>query len=247
MAQSMATGPRRAGGKGHGWQNAKRHEYPCWLEIHLPRPEEIDTVVIQTFPEVARGVNWAGVRNVDIQTKLKGRWETLGGATSVRGNVKGTIVDRFPAQSTEGIRVVVLGVNTGEQEDVMYDDDDFARILQVGIYRLHVAYPFVDESESVQVERGSRGAIAIYRDDLPVKPLNPSSPEYLASLFRQAGYGVTFLNSKALCVPEIFDRRNFDVFVQPYGAPFPVASMLYSFLASGGNLVTLGGHPFGRP
>ena len=39
-------------GKGHGWQNAKRHEYPSWLEIRLPHEEEIDTIVIQTFPEV---------------------------------------------------------------------------------------------------------------------------------------------------------------------------------------------------
>jgi len=231
-------------GKGHGWQNAKRHEYPCWLEIRLPRQEEIDTVVILTFPEVAHGINWAGLRNLDIQAKLEGKWVTLGGAASVRGNVKGTIVHRFPPLRTDGIRIVVLGANTGQQEDVFYDDDDFARILQVGIYRLRVPYPFVDESVSVQVEHGPRGAIAIYHDNLPIKPVNPSSPEYLAALLRKAGYGVTFLDSKALCVPEIFNHHNFDVFVQPYGAPFPVASMLYSFLASSGNLVTMGGHPF---
>ena len=60
------------------------------------------------------------------------------------------------------------------------------------------------------------GAVAIYRDELPVKPANASSPDAIAALFRKAGYGVTFLDSKALCVPEIFNRRNFDVFVQPY-------------------------------
>ena len=88
--------------------------------------------------------------------------------------------------------------------------------------------------------------MAIYRDELPVKPPNPSSPEYLASVFRKAGYGVTFLDSKALCVPEIFNRKNFDVFVHPYGSPFPVGTQLYQFLEGGGHLITLGGHPFRR-
>lgn len=233
-------------GKGHGWQNAKRHQFPCWLEVRLPHEEKIDTIVIQTFPEVSHGVNWTGLRNLNIEVRLQHKWENLGYATSVRGNVKGIIVDRVPPLRTDAIRVVVLGVNTGRQEDLFYDDDDFGRILQVGVYRLREPYPFVDQTVSVQVERGLRGAVAIYRDNLPVKPANPSSPEYLASVFRKAGYGVTFLDSKALCIPDIFNRRNFDVFVQPYGAVFPVASMLYSFLASGGNLITMGGHPFKR-
>jgi hypothetical protein len=231
-------------GKGHGWQNAKRHEYPSWLDIHLPRAEEIDAVVVQTFPEVSHGVNWAGIRNADIQVKYEGKWATLGEAGSMRANVKGTIVQRFAPMHVDELRILVLGVNTGQQEDVFYDDDDFARILQVGIYRVHTPYPFVDEQVSAQVERGPSGRVAIYRDNLPVKPANSSSPEALAALFRKAGYGVTFLDSKELCVPEIFNRENFDVFVQPYGAPFPVGSALYQFLSAGGHLITLGGHPF---
>lgn len=231
-------------GKGHGWQNAKRHEYPSWIEIHLPREEDIDTVVVQTFPEVSRGVNWAGIRNADFQVKYEGKWANLGSWGTVRANLKGTIVHRIAPVHTDEVRIMVLGVNTGQQEDVFYDDDDFARILQVGLYRVKTPYPFVDEQVSARVERGPKGAVAIYRDDLPVKPVNPSSPETLAALFRKAGYGVTFLDSKALCVPEIFNRKNFDVFVQPYGAPFPVESALYEFLSSGGHLITLGGHPF---
>ena len=231
-------------GKGHGWQNAKRHEYPSWLEIHLPREEEIDTVVVQTFPEVSRGVNWAGIRNADIQVMYDGKWANLGSWGTIRANVKGTIVHRNAPFKTDEVRVMVLGANTGQQEDVFYDDDDFARILQVGLYRAKNPYPFVDEEVSARVERGPMGAVAIYRDELPVKPANASSPDAIAALFRKAGYGVTFLDSKALCVPEIFNRRNFDVFVQPYGAPFPVESALYQFLSSGGHLITLGGHPF---
>ncbi len=234
----------RGWGKGHGWQNAKRHEYPSWLEIRLPREEEIDTVIVQTFPEVARGVNWMGIRNTDIQTRIKGKWYTIGGNATSRGNTKGTIFLQSPPLVVDAVRVMVLGVNTGNQEDVFYDDDDFARILQVGIYRLKIPYPFTDEDVSVQVEHGPRGSVAIYRDELPLKPANPSSPEYLAAMFRKAGYGVTFLDSKAVMVPEILNRRNFDVFVQPYGAPFPVESALYQFLATGGHLITLGGHPF---
>jgi hypothetical protein len=231
-------------GKGHGWQNAKRHEYPSWLEIRLPREEEIDTIVIQTFPEVMHGINWMGIRNADVQVKYNGKWETVGGPTSIRANIKGYIVFPIPALKTDAIRVTVLGVNTGNQEDVFYDDDDFARILQIGLYHLQMPYPFASEDVSVHLERGPHGSIAIYRDDLPVKLANPSSSDYLGTVFRKAGYGVTFLDSKALCSPEIFNRRNFDVFVDPYGAPFPVESMLYDFLASGGSLITVGGHPF---
>jgi hypothetical protein len=233
-------------GKGHGWQNSNRHGYPSWLEIHLPREEEIDTIVIQTFPEVMRGINWMGIRNADIQVKFNGKWETVGTQCSVRGNIKAAIVFPIPVLKTDAIRVMVLGANTGNQEDVFYDDDDFARILQVGVYRLEIPYPFTSEDLTVHVEHGPRGSLAIYRDELPVKPANPSSPDYLASLFRKAGYGVTFLDSRALCVPEIFNHRNFEVFVDTYGAPFPVDTMLYDFLASGGHLITVGGHPFRR-
>jgi len=233
-------------GKGHGWQNAKRHEYPSWLEVRLPREEEIDTIVVQTFPEVMRGLNWMGIRNADILVKVKGRWQTLGNSATVRGNVKGTIVLPMQVVKTDAIRVAIVGVNTGSQEDVFYDDDDFARILQIGLYRLNVPYPFTEQNVTVRVERGPRGSIAIYRDQMPVRPENPSSPEYLAALFQKAGYGVTFLDSKALSVAEIFNRGNFDVFVHPYGAPFPVGTLLYQFLASGGHLITLGGHPFRR-
>lgn len=232
-------------GKGHGWQSANRHEYPSWLEIHLPREEEIDTIVIQTFPEVMQGINWMGIRNVDVQVKYNSKLEMVGGATSVRANIKGYIVLPVPLMlKTDTVRVRILGVNTGNQEDVVYDDDDFARILQVGLYHIGSPFPFTSEELHVQVERGPRGSVAIYRDDLPVKPANPSSPDYLATVFRQAGYGVTFLDSKALCLPEIFSRENFDVFVDPYGAPFPVETMLYDFLSSGGHLITMGGHPF---
>ncbi len=232
-------------GQGHGWQNAKRHEYPSWLEIRLPHEEEIDTIVIQTFPEVMRGLNWMGIRNADIQVEQKGKWEQLAGY-AVRGNVKGAIVLPFQALQVDAVRIDVLGANSAQQEDVLYDDDDFTRILQVGLYHLNTPYPVAQQDVSVHVERGPRGSVAVYRDELPVKPSNPSSPESLASVFHQAGYGVTFLDSKALCVPGIFNRKNFDVFVHPYGSPFPIGTLLYQFLEGGGHLITLGGHPFRR-
>jgi hypothetical protein len=175
-------------GKGHGWQNAKRHEYPSWLEIRLPQEEEIDTIVIQTFPEVMHGLNWMGIRSADIEVEQKGHWELLA-YYAVRGNVKGTIVLPFQALRVEAVRIIVLEANTGQQEDVVCDDDDFARILQVGLYHLDTPYPFVEENMSVHVERGPRGSVALYRDELPVKPSNPSALEYLASVFHEAGYG----------------------------------------------------------
>ena len=72
---------------------------------------------------------------------------------TIRANVKGTIVHRNAPFKTDEVRVMVLGANTGQQEDVFYDDDDFARILQVGLYRAKNPYPFVDEEVSARVER----------------------------------------------------------------------------------------------
>jgi len=233
-------------GKGHGWQSARKHEFPCWLEIRLPREEEVDTIVIQTFPPVARGVNWFGVRNVDLLIKFGGEWLPLGYPASVRANLSGTIVQTMLPLKISGIRLVIVGVNTGNQEDVMYDDDELARLLQVGLYRLHRPTPFVPEDLSVGVESGPLGRIAIYRDELPVSTPHASSPEYLASVFRKAGYGVTFLNTPMLLLPEILNRANFDVFVDPYGAPFPTGTVLFDFLKAGGHLITTGGHPFRR-
>jgi hypothetical protein len=233
-------------GKGHGWQSAKKHEFPCWLEIRLPREEEIDTIVVQTFPPVMRGLNWLGVRNVDVMIKMRGEWQPIGYPASIRANTAGTIVEPLQPLKVSAVRIVVVGVNTGNQEDVMYDDDELARILQVGIYRLNVPQPFVQQEASVPVESGPLGRIAIYRDDLPVSTPNSSSPEYLASVFRKAGYGVTFLTTPMLSVPEVLNRTNFDVFVDPYGAPFPTGTLLFDFLGAGGHLITMGGHPFRR-
>ena len=195
---------------------------------------------------MARGVNWFGVRNVDLLIKFGGEWLPLGYPASVRANLSGTIVQTMLPLKISGIRLVIVGVNTGNQEDVMYDDDEFARLLQVGLYRLHRTTPFVPEDLSLGVESGPLGRIAIYRDELPVSTPHASSPEYLASVFRKAGYGVTFLNTPMLLLPEILNRANFDVFVDPYGAPFPTGTVLFDFLKAGGHLVTTGGHPFRR-
>ena len=221
-------------GKGHGWQSAKRHEYPSWLGIHLPREEEIDTIVIQTFPEVVRGLNWMGIRNVDVQVKVNGRWEPLGDPATLRGNVRGTIVLPFQPLRTDAIRIVVLGANTGHQEDSFYDDDDFARILQVGVYRLKIPYPFMEEDVTVRVERDGRRKYAIYRDQLPVKPRNPSSPEYLASLFRTAGYGVTFLIRKRSAFPKFSTARISIFSYSPTVLPFRWARCFSSFWEAAG-------------
>jgi hypothetical protein len=233
-------------GKGHGWQSAKKHEFPCWLEVHLPHEEEIDTIVIQTFPPVMRGLNWLGLRNVDLLIKFGGEWVPLGYPASIRANLAGTMVQPLLPLKISAIRIVVVGVNTGHEEDVFYDDDELARILQVGLYRLKMPTPFVPEEVSVPVESGPLGRIAIYKDDLPIQSPHPSSPEFLASVFRKAGYGVTFLNTSLLSIPQIFNRQNFDVFVHPYGAPFPTGTVLFDFLKAGGHLITLGGHPFRR-
>jgi hypothetical protein len=233
-------------GKGHGWQSAKKHEFPCWLEVRLPREEEIDTIVIQTFPPVMRGLNWLGVRNVDILLKLGVEWRQVGYPASIRANTSGTIVEPLLPLKISAIRIVVVGVNTGNEEDVMYDDSEFARILQVGLYRLGQPTLFVPQEISVPVESGPLGRIAIYRDDLPTPSPHSSSPEYLASVFRKAGYGVTFLSTPMLSLSQIFNRKNFDVFVDPYGAPFPTGTLLFDFLGSGGHLITMGGHPFRR-
>jgi hypothetical protein len=232
----------REWGKGHGWQSGNRYEFPCWLEVRLPHLQTVDTVIIQTFPPVVRGRNWLAIRNYDLQFESDGKWLPLG---SVAGNVQGTIVHYFVPMEAAAFRIVVDSVNTGDQENSHYDEDFFARILQVGIYNLGGPCPVNSEDVTVRVESGRLGNIAIYRDDVPASP-SASSPEFLASVFRSVGYGVTFLNSKALSVPEIFNRENFDIFVHPYGSSFPVDTLLYEFLSKGGNLITLGGRPFTR-
>jgi hypothetical protein len=186
------------------------------------------------------------VRNVDLLIKFAGEWLPLGAPASIRANLAGTVVQPLMPLKISALRIVVVGVNTGNQEDVFYDDDELARILQVGLYRLRMPTPYVPEEVTVPLESGPLGRIAIYRDDLPSRFAHSSSPEYLASAFRKAGYGVTFLNTPMLFLPEIFSRKNFDVFIHPYGALFPTGTLLFEFLKAGGHLVTMGGHPFRR-
>lgn len=234
---------RRQRGKGHGWQSAKRHAFPVSLEVRLPQVETIDTLILATWPAVIHGVNWMGVRNFDIEVEYRGAWVRV---LTVRANTEGLVTVRLPATPASAVRFVILRANSAAQEDNKNDDEDFARVLQVGIYRLGIPTPARGEELRATIERGPKGSVAIYRDQLPVPTPNASSPEYLASVFRKVGYGVTYLDSKQLYAAGILNRKNFDVFVHPYGAPFPAGTQLGRFLEQGGHLITLGGHPFRR-
>ena len=81
-------------GKGHGWQSAKRHEFPVTFEVRLPQVGTIDTLMLATWPAVVHGVNWMGVRNFDVEVEYRGGWVKV---LTLRANTEGLVTIRLPA------------------------------------------------------------------------------------------------------------------------------------------------------
>src|SRR5438309_3746832 len=67
-------------GRGNGWEAAPAPRYPNWfgdwLEVAFPEPRVVDTVIVYTFPEHARGRNKMGLRTYQLQARDGGTWET---------------------------------------------------------------------------------------------------------------------------------------------------------------------------
>ena len=96
-------------------------------------------------------------------------------------------------------------------------------------------------------ERTSRGAVAIWKDDLSAG--EASEPDYLASLLRRAGFGVSLIDTDELADRAVLHTNYFDLVVLPYGSLYPAtgADALRRFLRQGGGMISLGGPCFRRP
>ncbi len=227
-------------GRGNGWMDGNNHEFPKWFQVEFSEARWVDTVVVYTFPEHVAGHNRRGLRDYEVQCFTNGSWKTV---DSVCGNVKGTIIHRFPEIQTTRIRLWITAVNLEAAEDFLIDDQEYARLLEIEAYHFGNQPIHKIEDWTVEVEKGEKGSVAIYRDAVPARP-GASDPEILAKVFRKAGYGVTFLDGRSLAVREIFNAENFDIYIHPYGPFFPVGTCLYEFLGKGGHLITTGGYAF---
>lgn len=233
------------------WRDATRAKYPDWVEVRFPQPREIDTVVLRTFGEHVHGRNKEGIRCYQLQcARPEGGWITV---ASVKDNIKQWLVHQFPTTTTQAVRLVVTGANTydemGWRTETCRNDSsngDFSRLQEFHVFNcgLRPVYRTRDMSRQVTLEKASRGRVAIFKDEVPMAEGIATSPDRLAQLLRQAGYGVTFLDADLLSNSSILLPDNFDLFVQPYGCALPLGTTLCEFLESGGHLVTLGGRAF---
>jgi len=102
-------------------------------------------------------------------------------------------------------------------------------------------------SSSVRVESGREGSIAVLRDaTLPES--DPSVADHLASAFRAAGFGVTFLDGRQASDPSVLAPQRFFLYVIPHAQVYPAtgAPALMSYLRRQGHLMVLGGPAFTR-
>lgn len=98
---------------------------------------------------------------------------------------------------------------------------------------------------TVGYRRSAKGNIAIFRDaGVPVHESAPSDPERLGRILTVAGYGVTFVDARALSDRGLMARLNFDIVILPYGSAFPRGAMpaFRRFLRQGGSFVSMGGY-----
>ena len=97
------------------------------------------------------------------------------------------------------------------------------------------------------VEKGANGTVAILRDALP--GADPSVADHLATVFRSAGFGVTFLTARQASSPVLLAPERFLLYVVPNAQVYPGDGMaaLMGYLRRGGHLMVVGGPAFSRP
>ena len=225
-----------------------RHQYPDCLTVRFAKPREIDCVILRTFGEHVLGRNKEGIRDYQIQCRTaQGNLLTV---AAVRNNTKEYLIHRFPPVVASEVRLVVTAANrykdwkTCDQE-IAWASQDVSRLQDLEIYRLGSAgFGAQTKSRVVAIEKSAAGRVAIFNDKVPMPEGVAASPDHLAQVLRQAGFGVTFLDYDLLANTAVLNRDNFDLFIHPYGCSFPLGTTLYSFLEAGGHLVTLGGQAF---
>jgi len=98
----------------------------------------------------------------------------------------------------------------------------------------------------LEFARGERGAVGILAESLFEKRPSHSSPQRLANLLRNAGFGVTFLRAGDVCAPEVLVPEKLDVLVVPCAPCYPNTGRdaLVRYLKSGGAFFSIGGYAF---
>ncbi|MGB8478931.1 MAG: hypothetical protein WCE63_08825 [Acidobacteriaceae bacterium] len=101
--------------------------------------------------------------------------------------------------------------------------------------------------DGLRLQRRTRSAAAILRDNFPVRGA-ASDPTDMARSLSET-HQVTFLSAEQLADARQFNRSAFDLLVLPYGESFPLPALptVESFLADGGDLLTTGGYAFQSP
>ncbi|MBN2451492.1 MAG: hypothetical protein JXR77_13960 [Lentisphaeria bacterium] len=115
--------------------------------------------------------------------------------------------------------------------------------------RLRVETPVdgsLPRTEDLRLADGPAGRVAVLAE--PTFPRHPShaSPQRLAELLRQAGFGVTLLRAGDVCDEIVLRRPDLDVLIVPCAPLYPRAGReaLLGFLRAGGAFVSLGGYAF---
>ena len=233
------------------WRDKTIGQYPDWLAVKFPQPRQIDTVILRTFGEHVHGRNKEGIRDYQLQYRTSGgNWTTL---ASVRNNTKEYLVHRFPPVITDQLRVQVTAGNVHDEIGWRTEgcrsrsgNSRFSRLQDFEVFKLgpQPVNRVEELSRTVTIEKSAKGCIAVFKDEVPMPEGVASSPDYLAEVLRQAGYGVTFLDAELLSNTSLLAKENFDLFIHPYGCSFPLGTTLYQFLEQGGHLLTLGGQAF---
>lgn len=227
---------------GTHWQDKTPEQYPDSLIVRFPQPREIDCIVLRTYGEHVRGRNKEGIRDYRLECCTASGDSLI--VAAVRNNTKEYMVHHFPPLAATEVRLVVTAAN--RSNEIGWGSRDVSRLQDIEIYRLGSVPAFATQTKSraVTIQKAVAGRVAIFNDEVPMPEGTASSPERLAQVLRQAGFGVTFLDFDLLTNTSVLDRDNFDLFIQPYGCSFPLGTPLYSFLEAGGHLVTLGGQAF---
>lgn len=233
-------------GCGNGWKSAPVSWHPNWwgewLQVDFNREQEIDTILVYSYPQMVIGRTWASLKHYQVQIlAADNEWITI---DTIRHNDEDFNIVSFGKTLTKSIRVWVNRNHFREESGYEGRSGDEAPcILEIEAYGL--GYEIVQEAarHEKSIEVGEKGSIAIFHD--PAFEEKPSVDiEKMTAWLREWGYGVSFLTAEELCAKEVFNHDCFNVFIHPYGKYFPVGTNIYDFLQNGGHLITFGGRAF---
>lgn len=233
-------------GCGNGWKSAPVTWHPNWwgewLQVDFSNEQEIDTIIVFSYPQMAAGRPWALLKHYQVQYRdAGGEWITI---ETIRHNREDINIVSFEKTLTGSIRIWVNRNHFREESGYEGRTGDEAPcILEVEAYCLggNVIKEYTDHEKTI--ETGLKGNIAIFHDP-GFEEKTSVDIDKLIMWLRKWGFGVTCLSADELCTEEIFNHNYFDIFIHPYGKYLPVGTYLYDFLQNGGHLITFGGRAF---